>query len=315
MSKALVLSGGSVKGAYQAGAIQSVIEAGFLPDQVFGISTGALSAGYLVNHIGARTSAVPTHDDWRSAGAALVGFYEEHVTSPKALIRARSKLSIAWDALRSDFDGLTDTGPLRELIKSQISAANLRKAATQLYVGSVNMASGEAYYATSDSSNIIDYIYASAAIPMAMPLVKIAGGHFYDGGLRDIAPIGRAIDGGADEIVCIVCQASALTAKAFQPKNALHLIGRLMDVVTNEIIRNDISEIERINNVLAGPPELVPATFEKYRKIKWRMIQPPDEITIDIGDFKTEEIRELIGYGRDIGRKAMAGEWNGGVGQ
>lgn len=47
--RALVLSGGSIKGAFQAGAIAGLLDAGFRPDIVTGISVGALNGGFLVS--------------------------------------------------------------------------------------------------------------------------------------------------------------------------------------------------------------------------------------------------------------------------
>ena len=50
--KALVLGGGSLKGAWQVGAIQAVLETGFKPDMIYGISAGALNATFMVNEAG-----------------------------------------------------------------------------------------------------------------------------------------------------------------------------------------------------------------------------------------------------------------------
>ncbi len=46
---ALVLSGGGFKGAYEAGAIKALAEAGIVPDVVVGISAGSLNGAYLSN--------------------------------------------------------------------------------------------------------------------------------------------------------------------------------------------------------------------------------------------------------------------------
>lgn len=46
---ALVLSGGGFKGAYEAGAIKALAEAGIVPDVVVGISAGSLNGAYVCN--------------------------------------------------------------------------------------------------------------------------------------------------------------------------------------------------------------------------------------------------------------------------
>ncbi|WP_310590414.1 patatin-like phospholipase family protein [Dyadobacter sp. NIV53] len=50
--KALVLGGGSMKGAFQVGVIQAVLENGFEPEMIYGISVGALNATFLTNETG-----------------------------------------------------------------------------------------------------------------------------------------------------------------------------------------------------------------------------------------------------------------------
>jgi predicted acylesterase/phospholipase RssA len=48
---ALVLSGGGFKGAYEAGAIKALAEAGIVPDVVVGISAGSLNGAYVCNMV------------------------------------------------------------------------------------------------------------------------------------------------------------------------------------------------------------------------------------------------------------------------
>ena len=52
MSQILVLAGGSVKGAFQAGVIKALFEKGYRPDAIYGVSAGSLNAAYLVNQLG-----------------------------------------------------------------------------------------------------------------------------------------------------------------------------------------------------------------------------------------------------------------------
>lgn len=58
--KALVLGGGSMKGAYQVGCIKAILENGFEPDMIYGISVGALNATFLVNESGKKNSGRKT---------------------------------------------------------------------------------------------------------------------------------------------------------------------------------------------------------------------------------------------------------------
>lgn len=48
---ALVLSGGGLKGAYEAGVLRTLAEAGIVPDVIVGISAGALNGAYVANMV------------------------------------------------------------------------------------------------------------------------------------------------------------------------------------------------------------------------------------------------------------------------
>ncbi len=47
--KALVLGGGSLKGAWQVGVIHAILDTGFRPEMIYGISAGALNGSFMVN--------------------------------------------------------------------------------------------------------------------------------------------------------------------------------------------------------------------------------------------------------------------------
>src|SRR5207302_11400174 len=133
------------------------------------------------------------------------------------------------------FDGFVDTAPWHDLIHREIQAANLRRARVRLQVGAVNMESGAIVYADAADPDIVDRIYASAAVPIVMPLVRVAGADYYDGGVRDVVPVGKAINQGAREMVVIVCQARELQPESFPRGHPLAMASRLMDIVTDEI--------------------------------------------------------------------------------
>lgn len=51
--KAFVLSGGSIKGAFQAGVITDLLTSGsFMPDAIYGTSVGSLNGAFLADRAG-----------------------------------------------------------------------------------------------------------------------------------------------------------------------------------------------------------------------------------------------------------------------
>lgn len=307
--RALVLSGGSIKGAYEAGAILSIVEAGFCPDAVLGISTGALSAAFLVNALGAKTDQAPTNLHWVEAASEFVDFYRTRLSSPEMLVHPRSWIAIAWHILWHTFDGVFDTTPLHRLIRQTLSEGTLRRARVQLRVGAVDMGSGQIRYVGADHPDIVEFTYASTAEPLLMPAVRIGGADYYDGGIRDLAPVGNAINLGATEIVAVVCQPRVLDRQTFPRGHVVAMASRLVDVVTNEIVVNDLRAVERVNQVVRAGDSMNMFGRE-YAPIQWRLVEPTSEIRVDIRNFTRADIERMIEQGREMGRRAMEGPWH-----
>ena len=72
-----------------------------------------------------------------------------------------------------------------------------------------------------------------------VPVTLIGKSPYVDGGVREVAPLKRAIDDGAQEIICVVCQPESLQGVSFLPGNLADFALRLMDIVTNELVNND----------------------------------------------------------------------------
>ncbi len=305
--KAFVLGGGSIKGAIQAGAIAEILESGFAPDVITGISVGSLNGAFLAERAGrAKLANANSPVVWKKIGDELIEFWRNHVTKPDDLIKKKSTGSIAWNALWGKFDGLVSNDPLKQLVHDIFDAKNLRASPISFYAGSVNLASGEIYYADLGSPNLIDYIIASTAIPIVMPVSVVSGEPLYDGGMRDIAPLKHAIDAGATEIVCIACQPLSVVVKDFNRENILHLVDRVVTVMTNEILRNDLEWAGFINKYcpLDGSP--VPdGPMEGYRRIPIRIVQPSRAIGLDIDKFTKADIEEMLELGRFAAREAL----------
>lgn len=310
--RALVLSGGSIKGAYEAGAILSIVEAGFCPDALLGISTGALSASFLVNAIGAKTGGTPTTLEWVEAASEFVDFYRNRLSSPELLIREKSWLAILWSLLWNRFDGVLDTTPLHRLIRETLREDDLRRARVQLRVGAVNMGSGRIKYVDAAHPDIVAFVGASCAEPLVMPSVRIDGADYYDGGVRDLVPVGTAINLGATEIVAVVCQPRVLDRDVFPKGHVVAMANRLVDVVTNEIVVNDLRSVERVNQVVRAGDSM--RVFgREYAPIQWRLVEPKTEIRVDIRNFTRTDIERMIDEGRELGRRAMEGDWHTGA--
>ncbi|MBI5021163.1 MAG: patatin-like phospholipase family protein [Ignavibacteriales bacterium] len=295
--RALVLSGGSIKGGFQAGAIKAVIESGFYPDFIYGISVGSLNAAFLCNEIGKH--GIPKDPrEWSLIGSNLINFWKENIKKPSDIANKLSWLRIALGALFNNFNGLVDTTPLQKLVRRIIKIDNIRKSSIKLKVGAVNISNGIITYADPSYPDFIEYVLASAAIPMIMPIMKIGNQPFVDGGIKDVAPLKAAIDNGATDIIVIACQPKDMGGVSVNSGNLIHLTERVFDIMVEEIVNNDIEWSEYFNLYLPqdGTPEIA-GPLAGYRRLKIKVIRPSVPIHLDLQNFDSEDIKNMIDTG------------------
>ena len=287
MSKILVLAGGSVKGAFQAGVMKAMMERGYQPDAVYGVSAGSLNAAYFVNQLGLQAIAGEPIS-FKDASQDLWDFWESRITSPESLSKPFNIFQLGLSALRKKFKGLVDTMPLRNLLTEVLSVRNLHASPIDLKIGAVNIIDGTMYYVDTSEEHFLDYLMASSAVPILMPVVKINGEtrrSFLDGGLRDVAPIKKAVDDGASHIVCISCHMETIEGGHFDSGDLLALVDRVMDIAVNEILNADIKEVMISNTT-----------------IDIQSIRPPQPLTIDIQNFNKMDIRRMLELGYQVGQ-------------
>jgi NTE family protein len=305
--KALVLSGGSVKGAFQAGAVKAVLETGFAPEIITGISVGSLNGTFITNEVGRNLREKPGEKiDWSKIGQALYDFWKENITGPKSIVKRRSKFSLVLQVAFNKFRGVTDSKPIDALIDKVISMDYIKYSGIELAVGTANMISGKILYAESDKPNFLDYLKGSKAIPVVMPHIYIDSEPYLDGGLRDSAPLRTAIQKGATEIICVLCHSKELDEKWFNPNNLMELGDRIASIHSNETVNNDIQFAEYCNQFLPedGSPKS-DEPFKGFRKIKITTIRPKIEVKLNLENFTAKEIVLVMDSGYDIAKKIL----------
>ncbi|MEE9443308.1 MAG: patatin-like phospholipase family protein [candidate division Zixibacteria bacterium] len=305
MKTALVLSGGSIKGAFQAGAIQEVLESGIKPTAIYGISVGSLNGGFLADKAG-RDFAQSQSIDWPKIGEELADFWRTKITSFDKIGKKHGFFSLAKSLVFSTFDGMIDTKRLRDLINSIMTEENIQNAPIIYKAGTVNIANGKLILADKTTTNLVKYIIASTAIPVVMPVSMISKQPFVDGGVRDVATLNPAIEDGADEIICILCQPKDLSATSINLGKLEEFAERIMEIVVNETVNNDIEWAQYINEHC--PEDGSPVTsgpFEGYRHVKLTIIRPTGPLDIKLTDFNANDIKRIYDNGREIAKKAL----------
>jgi NTE family protein len=291
--KALVLGGGSLKGAFQVGVVQAILEEGFEPEMIYGISVGSLNASYLVNEAGKHTIE---HQkiDWPKISRQLIEFWVKNITHPEDIAIMRSKFTLGMDTLLSRFDGLLDTTPLHTLIRKNVDEFILRNSPIKLKVGAVDVLSGKMVYATPQDEHFVEYILASSSLPTLMPPVHIKGQRksaYLDGGLRVVAPLKAALEDGATEVICVACHTEHIPGDTVNYRNLLQLLDRVKDINVNQIVNSDI----------AWAQSYVEKENLKGRPITLKVVRPPEPLDLDMLKFNSEDIVRLIVQGYKTG--------------
>ncbi len=181
MTTAFVLGGGGLLGAHEVGMLRALAEADVKPDLVVGTSIGALN-GVLVaadpDGAADRLSRMWQGEELRLA------FSEKLWGRAARLVRSGTHLH-SFESLRillaralpgSDFADLK--------LPFQCVAASIEDASARWF----------------SSGPVVPAVMASCAVPGLLPPVEIDGAHYFDGGLVDSIPVGRAVMLGASTV-------------------------------------------------------------------------------------------------------------------
>jgi NTE family protein len=282
MKRALVLAGGGSKGAFQAGAVDFLVrESGLDFDIYLGTSVGALNAGVLAQSRNYRELCEQT-EILKKLWDGIKGSLSIYRKNPFGVFSLILK------------DSLYNPIGLKALIKEHIDAKRLfRNTARILKIPTVAEETGELLYVDNRSpqyeADFLSYILASASIPLFFPAVKINGKHWYDGGLRDVTPLGAVFHERPDEIVVVltfpVNRALNPVLATTKHQGALRSILRTLDIMSNEISANDLQLANAINQSHRCRPG--------QRRVPIRIIAPGAPlIGGNVLEFKPDYIRE-----------------------
>ena len=303
--KALVLGGGSLKGAWQVGAIQAVLERGFAPEMIYGISAGALNASFLVSEAGKQYRKYG-FVDWNTVNKKLISFWLKNITRPEDVGILKSYWSLGVDTMLSRFEGLLDVNPLHEKVKKYVTQEDLQKSPIKIKVGAVNIHTGNMKYVSPFEEHFMEYLRASSSIPVVMPAVQIGNDNreiYLDGGLREVVPIRKAIEDGATEIYAIATHPKQRNMEPINHRSLLNLLDRIKDISVSQLENNDIDWAESYNENLMSI-----YGFTLNKKIKLTIIRPDESVGIKLTSFNLDDIRNSIKSGYVKGDEVMSRE-------
>lgn len=168
MARGLVLEGGAMRGLFSAGVVDVLIENGIQFDGLIGVSAGAcFGCNYNSNQPG------------RSIRYNLTYAQDDRYCSIKSWLKTGDIYGAQF--CYHDLPEIYDV----------FDVAAFEQSATAFYVVATSVDTGEAVYHRIDhiDSDAMEWIRASASMPLFANIVNVDGGRYLDGGVADSIPV------------------------------------------------------------------------------------------------------------------------------
>ena len=245
----LILQGGGALGAYEYGAITRLIELGWQPVAVTGVSIGAITAAAVAGaHNGDICASLKRL--WDAITLAPVPYWPEDRQATFSIFGNPGFWRSRTDYFNlSRWTSMCDVSPMRDTLlkicdfERLNNPSQMRIAVTATNVQTGDQVSFANYAGNSDSLHYVtprvslvtltpDHILASGSLPPGFPMTVIDGVPYWDGGLFDNTPIESLLDLLEDEEIdnlpIFVVDLFATHANA--PANLQEVRERMMEI-------------------------------------------------------------------------------------
>ncbi len=280
--RALVLSGGGARGAYQAGVLRYLEEIHWKPDIICGTSVGAINACA----IGSGMNSSRLSELWLRLNQKNIMRYS------------------IWNMLKGFFRRkyypLVETYPLKKFIHENMDFTALNESKTKVIISAVNILTSELKFFENPGLRI-EHILASSAIPMIFPWQMIDGEPYWDGGVMANTPILPALTHEASEIVVVLLspvggvqmmETPETKDEALERLFELYLLGSYRSVEQGFEYRKAVMQgLTPIENFLLG-------LRTQFKNAKISVIAPKRMLgLVSILNFKKEQAEILLRHG------------------
>ncbi|MGB1697212.1 MAG: patatin-like phospholipase family protein [Thermoplasmatota archaeon] len=271
--KALVLSGGGAKGAYQLGAYIGLHQQGYAPDCLVGTSVGAINGAFIASG--------SSPEEMRRAWLDIEG----HVSKWRR------------DAWRfKSWSSLASTEPLRKYLQARIDWDALNGPGIPFTCTAVNTATGEIANWTREELTV-EHLLASSAIPGLFPPITIGGQQFFDGGVVNNTPLRPAIRAGATHVLAIMAHPLQRCVPE-EARNIPEVLARVTELHHYQALNREIRRGLESNEFLKKH-----RFWRKRRPIAFRWMGPSEPLEGNLMDFKRAKIASWLARGEADGAK------------
>ena len=176
-----MLGGGGLLGAHEVGMLRALAKAGIRPDLVVGTSIGAVNGAFVAAD--PEGAAERLADLWQGESLRVV-FSETVFGRAARLVKSGTHLHAIE--------------PLRKLLADKLPIQNFEDLQLPFHCVAAGIEDATARWF--ETGPLVPAVMASCAVPGLLPPVEIDGRHYFDGGLVDSIPVGRAVALGATTV-------------------------------------------------------------------------------------------------------------------
>lgn len=273
-TRALVLSGGGGRGAYECGVYKYLEEVGYLPDILVGTSIGAINAAAIASG--------------RSAAELEAAWLATRTRDVQRFWRLRPWRSVY------------DTSPWRKTLHRYVDFDALARTERRLLITATELETGQLRIFDNQEMTLTpDHILASCSIPLVYPWTRVGDHHYWDGAVMANTPLVGAIDAGADEILVVLL--SPIGERRIEPPRwPWHAVTVMLDLALSATFENDFKQLEAVNRLVAAQLD------DKHRRVQCRVITPSRETgLLRIIRYEPDASRELIDLGYEDAHRVL----------
>lgn len=278
----LVVEGGGMKCAYNAGILDAFLEEGITFDYCIGVSAGA---GNLVSYLAGQKGR-------------NLRFFTDHIHSSryfglKSLLKTGDLFGLEY--IYGELTRAEGEDPL------DFNAFMKNPAEYEAVV--TNALTGKPEYFGREMMKQDDYrlIMASSAIPVACHPVELNGTPYYDGGLTDAIPVRRALERGCQKLVVILSKNRDYVRKPQGMRKLYRRVCRRYPNIVEGIERRHVVYNENMKEVFSLEREGIAFVFAASEPIHvgtYSMKEEAERELYDLGvrDFSAQkgQLREFL---------------------
>ena len=306
MKRAVFLSGGGARGAYQAGALKGIgeiLNTSTIPFQIVSaVSAGSINAAYIVNHADNFSEATRNLAElWSELHCDKI-FRVDSLSLLRSVMRNLLSMSIRWPKEGGQY--LLDTSPLRTLLQEHLDFSRMNQHIQQGIVSAFEVAATcydvpgtvsfvdtadevpewkKIRHSSSTTRIGCEHIMASTAFPLFFPAVKVGlPYHYGDGGLRHSNPLRAAVRLGADSILIIgtrKVRAIRTDERAAQSGEVTfaRVLGTMLNALFLDNLERDLNMLLHINEKLTLIPDFK-GKEELWKQIDVLFLRPSEDL-------------------------------------